>query len=166
MNEEHLALARRISEALADLERAIARAEELRGKAMHTGDDGYWDGVALNLHGFYSGVEGILEDIAQVVDRKVPSGADWHRRLLTQMTEELPDTRPAVIATETFRCLDEYRGFRHVVRNVYAFNLRSAHLEELVVGLRSCHDAIKRDITAFVEFLKRLADLDDQADSH
>ncbi|MFN2131705.1 MAG: hypothetical protein ACK2VD_14340 [Anaerolineae bacterium] len=41
--------------------------------------------------------------------------------LLEQMAAEVPSVRPALISGETRQLLDEYRGFRHVVRNVYAF---------------------------------------------
>jgi hypothetical protein len=34
------------------------------------------------------------------------------------MTKEIPEIRPAVMSTETGTRLDEYRRFRHVVRNV------------------------------------------------
>jgi len=61
---DYTALAARISESLAELERLVERAVQLSDKALRTGDDGYWDGVALNLHGFYTGVEQILADIA------------------------------------------------------------------------------------------------------
>lgn len=30
-----------------------------------TGDDAYWDAIALNLQGFYSGVERVFEDVAR-----------------------------------------------------------------------------------------------------
>ena len=46
------ALAGRIHESLNDLERVVSRAEELLAKAQQHNDDGYLDGVALNLHGF------------------------------------------------------------------------------------------------------------------
>ena len=51
------ALAARLSGYLEELAQGVDRVELLTGKAINTGDDGYWDGVALNLHGFYSGVE-------------------------------------------------------------------------------------------------------------
>ena len=41
MSGEYAALAGRIREALAELERVIGRAEELADKAGRTGDDGY-----------------------------------------------------------------------------------------------------------------------------
>jgi len=44
------------------------------------------------------------------------------------MTEEVPGIRPAVISTETGTRLDEYRRFRHVVRNVYTHRFDPAKL--------------------------------------
>src|SRR3972149_3970986 len=89
MSGEYAALAGRIREALAELERVIGRAEELADKAGRTGDDGYWDGVALNLHGFYTGVERIFEDIARTLEKNLPDGEQWHIDLLAQMASEV-----------------------------------------------------------------------------
>jgi len=36
----------------------------------------------------------------------------WHLLLLEQMTKEVPGIRPAVISTETWTRLDDYRRFR------------------------------------------------------
>ena len=155
--KEYSALAGRIRQALADLGRVVERAEELMDKAQQTGDDGYLDGVALNLHGFYAGVERIFEDIARGTGEGVPVGPEWHRDLLLQMSAAIDEIRPAVIRLETRYCLDEYRGFRHVVRNVYTFNLRPARLQELTSELRPCYDAVARDLEAFADFLERLA---------
>ena len=149
------ALAGRIEKALADVERVVARAEMLAARARDTGDDGYLDGVALNLHGFYAGVERIFEDIARTLDGHVPTGGDWHGRLLLQMAAEMPNTRPAVIADATFQCLDEYRAFRHLVRNVYTFNLRPERVLELVATVRACYEALYQDIARFLQFLQQ-----------
>lgn len=75
------ALIARIHSYLDELVQVIDRVELLSGKAVSTGDDDYWDGVALNLHGFYSGVERIFEDIARSMDETTPEGLDWHRAL-------------------------------------------------------------------------------------
>lgn len=155
--KEPAALAGRIRQALADLERAVSRAEELIGKARRSGDDGYLDGVALNLHGFYSGVERIFEDIARELEGSVPTGPDWHQDLLLQMSAGIDEVRPAVITRETRYCLDEYRGFRHVVRNVYTFNLRPTRLQELTDELRACYRAVVHDLETFAGFLEDLA---------
>jgi hypothetical protein len=158
---EYSALAGRIRESLKDLEQVLNRAEELRDKAERSGDDGYWDGVALNLHGFYAGIERILEDIAQVLERVLPSGPEWHRKLLVQMSAEVPGVRPPILAHDTRLCLDEYRGFRHIVRHVYTFDLHPARLQELVAGLRSCSQAANSDLTRFADFLEQSAQLED-----
>jgi len=140
-----------------DLERLVARAETLLDKAQGSGDDGYLDGVALNLHGFYAGVERVFEDIARTLEKTMPEGAEWHRDLLMQMSSKVNGIRPEVIRRETRYCLDEFRGFRHVVRNVYTFNLRPARLKELTTQLRGCYEALRRDLGGFIDFLESLS---------
>jgi hypothetical protein len=155
------ALSGRIRQALTDLERVVVRAEELLGKAQQSGDDGYLDGVALNLHGFYAGVERIFEDIARNVDESVPAGPDWHRDLLLQMSAVIDGVRPGVITQQTRYCLDEYRGFRHVVRNIYTFNLRPSRLQELTRDLPACHGSLLGEVNTFFDFLEALTRTDD-----
>jgi hypothetical protein len=154
---EYAALAARIRQALVDLEKVTARAEMLYAQAQRTGDDGYLDGVALNLHGFYGGVERIFEDIARTVDHSVPSGPEWHRDLLMQLADEVTSLRPAVITAEARLCLDDYRGFRHVVRNVYTFNLRPSRVRDLVETLRPCFESVRNSLFEFTRFLDQLA---------
>ncbi|MDN3513008.1 MAG: hypothetical protein NG747_01255 [Candidatus Brocadia sp.] len=74
----------------------VNRVEEGWKRAKVKQDDYYLDGVALNLHGFYSGLERIFEKIASSIDEIVPSGANWHQELLNQMNTEVPGLRPAV----------------------------------------------------------------------
>ena len=156
MSEQN-ALAVRIRGYLADLEKVTNRAILLSTKAITSDDDGYWDGVALNLHGFYSGVERIFEDIARTVDGNIPSGPDWHIGILVQMSTEVSELRPPVISSDLRYMLDEYRGFRHVVRNVYAFNFRPSRLKELVDTLPVCFSSLKQDLLAFTVFLELLS---------
>lgn len=163
MKTDYAALAGRIRQWLLDLGRVVSRAELLMDKARRSGDDGYLDGVALNLHGFYAGVERIFEDIARTLEKAVPVGTEWHRDLLMQMSAKVTTIRRPVITQETRYCLDEYRGFRHVVRNVYAFNLRPARLQELIAGLRDCYQAVQRDLNDFVDFLEQLSEVGEDA---
>ncbi|MFZ5910754.1 MAG: hypothetical protein ACOYYU_12135 [Chloroflexota bacterium] len=151
---EYTALAGRIRTSLQDVKNSVDRSLQLSDKAHKSGDDGYWDGVALNLHGFYTGVEHIFEDIARTLENSVPSGPEWHMDLLTQMASEIENVRPAVISHETRTCMDEYRGLRHVVRNVYAFNLRSARLHELTLNLEACFSRVQKELLALAEFLE------------
>jgi len=157
MKTAYIALIGRIKRVMQDLERVVSRAESLMDKAQRTGDDGYLDGVALNLHGFYAGVEKIFEDVARTMEKAIPDGSGWHQDLLLQMAAEISPIRPPVISEETRDCLDDYRGFRHVVRNVYTFNLQMSRLQELTKGLRRCYGAVTRDLDDFMDFLRELS---------
>ena len=73
------------------------------------------------------------------------------------MTVEIDGLRPAVIEPKTRINLDEYRGFRHIVRNVYAFNLRPARLQELINDAPDCLANLMADLLAFADFLEKTA---------
>ena len=148
------ALAGRIGLLVHDVQRVVQRIEFLHDKAQQTGDSGFLDGVALNLHSFYTGVEAIFEDIGRTVDNALPNGGNWHQELLQQMAAQLEDLRPAVISQETRACLDEYRAFRHLVRNLYTFNLRPSRVGELAVSVQECFGLTSSDLEEFVLFLK------------
>ena len=61
-----------------------------------------------------------------------------------------------VIRLETRYCLDEYRGFRRLIRNVYTFNLRATRKQELTTGMRACYEAVFSDLSTFADFLEHL----------
>jgi hypothetical protein len=86
----------------------------------------------------------------------MPEGADWHRRLLRQMSAEIPNLRPPVITLETRNALDEYCAFRHVVRNIYTFNLRLDRIQNLAALLPQCYQLLYRDSETFCSFLEQL----------
>lgn len=60
--------------------------------------------------------------------------------------------------------LEDYLEFRHVVRNVYTFNLRPDRVAELVRGLRPGFDAARRDLLTFAGFLEELSRADEARD--
>jgi len=153
---DQVLLSGRIEVYLSELDRVYARTNLICSKAVASGDDAYWDGVALNLHGYYSGVERIFEDIARTVDSSIPTGSDWHQSLLIQMSSGIGGFRPPVISNELRNMLDEFRGFRHVVRNVYAFNFRPSRLKELVDNLGVCHKTIHHELADFCKFLNSI----------
>ena len=126
----------------------------------HTGSedaDLLLDSVALNLHDFYSGLERVFQYIASHVDRHVPTGGEWHRELLNQMSLEVTGIRPAVLSNEIINRLDEYLRFRHVVRNVYTFHFDLERLDRLVKDLRPSFEQLRADLQDFSTFLKEIA---------
>lgn len=111
------------------------------------------DAAALSLHGFYSGAERIFEWIARQVDGTLPQGPSWHRELLGQMTLDVPDVRPPALQKATAKLLEEYLGFRHVVRNLYVWELDPAKVKRLIEHLPHTIQATEKDLNAFGCFL-------------
>jgi hypothetical protein len=146
-------LAERIRLEMADLELTVDRAATGVIRAKHYQDDIYLDAIALNLHTFYTGMERLFEKIAVVVDGQLPQGANWHKVLLMQMGRDVPDLRPAVISEEIFVFLDEYRGFRHVVRNIYTYKFDPVRIETLAHNAKHLFEQLKREMLAFADFL-------------
>lgn len=142
------------------IENEIAEIKEIRDLALRRWqkalrDEDYLGSVAFDLHSFYQGVERIFEAIAKSIDRTVPSGDRWHKRLLVQMTEEIPGIRPAVISEETRTALDSYRTFRHLARNIYTFNLDAKRIRSLVENLPDTVEKVCKDISVFLDFIKK-----------
>ena len=86
-------LAERIRDELIELAHVVDRVQEGWHRGQTSEDDFYLDSVALNLHGFYAGMERLFELIAETVDGSVPRGANWHQLLVEQMARELPRIR-------------------------------------------------------------------------
>lgn len=82
MSQAGKILAARILGELKDLSTLVERAKQGWERAKSRNDDFYLDGVALNLHSYYSSLERIFVKIASIVDGTVPTGANWHQELL------------------------------------------------------------------------------------
>jgi len=154
MSKSASLLAARILAELDDIETTVKRAMQGWEKAKTKNDEYYLDGVALNLHGFYSGLERIFERIGVAIDGSVPSGANWHRELLNQMSIEIPGVRPAVISEGLRDNLEGYLGFRHVVRNVYTYHLSPEKLEVLITQVQTVFAKATTELAGFGVFLK------------
>ncbi|MFZ2617088.1 MAG: hypothetical protein WA077_13950 [Anaerolineae bacterium] len=157
MNGIYRTIAGRIRAESQELARVVERTDRIWQQAMTSSDDYYVDATALNLHGFYAGLERLLEIIADGVDQAKPGGAHWHDELLRQMAAEIPGVRPPVLSQETRDRLDRYRGFRHVVRNVYTYNLDPEQIGVLVKQLAPTMARVAQELTAFADFLEQVA---------
>lgn len=155
-------LAERLRSELDDLERETQRAQKSWQEARTSADpEPYLDSVALKLHAFYSGTERLFELIAAQVDEHVPESGAWHRELLDQMAQSMPEVRPSVINSDTAVALDEFRKFRHLVRNVYTDNLDPARMQNLLASLPGLWAQLKTQLTVFSDFLDQLSRADE-----
>jgi len=150
-----LGLSDRIRDEIFEVTRIVDRVHGGWQRSQQSEDDLYLDSVALNLHGFYGGLERLFELVASTVDGSVPQGANWHRLLLEQMASEIRQERPAVISEKTITALDEYRGFRHIVRNVYTFMFDPEKVEKLVEKLPGVFKQVQTELLAFADFLEQ-----------
>jgi len=148
------ALAERILSELLELSALTDRVQRAWEMVKKKSDDFYLDSVALNLHSFYSGLERIFELVATSIDGNLPSGANWHQELLEQMASEKAGSRPAVISMELKGKLEGYRGFRHVVRNVYSYHLNPDKIKLLVENLPDTLMGTEAALRAFADFLR------------
>ncbi|NSW84580.1 MAG: hypothetical protein HPY90_15375 [Syntrophothermus sp.] len=112
------------------------------------------------LADFYMAVERVFKLIAKEVDGELPEGGDWHKKLLRQMSVELPGIRPPVIDKSLFHQLEEYLKFRHLVRNIYGFQLEYKRFAHLVKDMPALAEAVEQQVTGFLnDLLEIMKDL-------
>ena len=158
MSKLYEELVARIRGEIPDLDRVVQRSQQHWQQSLKVAQDQdvYVASVALNLHGFYSGLERLFELIARHMDHVFPTSETWHHNLLRQMAEDRPALRPAVIGQDSLIALDEFRRFRHLVRNVYTTNLVPSKMAGLVAHLPKTWNQVRAELTAFADYLEEL----------
>ena len=137
------------------LHKLVAGLSDLGQRLQHSADA--VEAAALRLHSFYTGVERMLLLISRVVNGGTPSqGEGWHRRLLERMAMAT-DTRPVVLNESTQQELQEYLRFRHLVRNLYADELRAEPIQRLIEQLEHTWPKLDADIRNFQRWLRVIA---------
>jgi hypothetical protein len=154
MTTRYITLASRIKREIEELKKLVKRAIKAWNNALLTKDDLYIDSVTLNIHGFYSALEKIFEMIAREIDSGIPSGDSWHTELLKQMSIPIDGIRPAVISSKLFSILDEFRGFRHIERNAYTYNISLKKLTPLIESLENTSKMFENELMDFLAFIK------------
>jgi hypothetical protein len=159
----HLLLANRVRDELLELERSVDRAHRAWGAAelAQSNQSFLVDSAALSLHGFYAGMERLLEHITHQLDGGPPKGSSWHKELLRQISMDVPGVRPPVLSQHTITSLDEFRRFRHVVRNIYAEYLEPERVGKLITQLANVWPQIQTELKAFAAFLEGVSKADD-----
>ena len=74
------------------------------------------------------------------------------------MTAEMPGVRAAVLSPDLFPTLDRYRGFRHVVRNVYAYVLDPRLVAVLIDDLPEASESVRVQLAVFADELEAIAE--------
>ena len=90
----------------------------------------------------------------------LPQSSAWHRELLQQMMLDVPGVRPPLLQNSTAKLLEEFLGFRHVVRNLYTWELEPEKVARLVALLPETVQAVERDLEEFGRFLDAASQAD------
>jgi hypothetical protein len=105
----------------------------------------------------YTCLETIFLRISQHFENNLQSNR-WHQNLLQNMTIRVDDIRERVLSEETYNVLLEFLKFRHFKRYYFEFSYDWDKLDFLQKKYKKLLPLIKKDITAFVAFLRKLAD--------
>jgi hypothetical protein len=142
-----------VAEIKNELQKLEILTEKISSQVSRINDQEIAESAALRLHNFYSGCERIFRLIASEVNGGVPQDLDWHKRLLTQVGLEIEMIRPPVISPQTRKDLEELLKFRHIVRNLYGFELEPKRIKPLISLTTSLYPRLADEIEKFIAFL-------------
>lgn len=143
-------------EHLSRLEQEIDKVSQLIETSPELADLLY-ENQGLKLHNFYTGCERIFRVVASELNGALPTGYDWHKRLLERMSISR-EGRPAVVSSTTVKALEKYLAFRHVVRNIYGYELEAERVAQLIEGYGLTWQRFEREMRQFVGWLRVTAD--------
>lgn len=66
----------------------------------------------------------------------------------------IPGIRPKLLSQESYRVLNELRGFRHIFRHAYDYELDPERVDSLKQKIAVKWDYIKKDMHSFMSFLQ------------
>jgi len=104
---------------------------------------GYW------MHNLYCAYEDLFKVVARYFENNISSNATFHKNLLQTMSLHIENIRPALIGDNSFKYLDELRGFRHVFRHAYSYGLDDARVIFLVQRVLKHEKTLIDDLERF-----------------
>lgn len=123
--------------------------------------DSHASAMATIAHGIYNGVENVLKDIVRYFDGNLPTGSDWHTKLLVRAHNPNPGVREAIISEDTAKVLGDLKSFRHIFRGIYQSSLVP---EKVVVMARQTLGTIPVVIKEIETFMTNCAGEDSSPD--
>jgi len=107
------------------------------------------------LHNLYCAIEDLFQEIAKTFENRIEDVSKYHRELLKRMQLNMPGIRPRLLSKESYLFLDELRGFRHVFRHSYDYELASDRVKDLKHKTLTNWGHIERDLNVFMDFLQQ-----------
>jgi hypothetical protein len=147
-----------INDELAKLTRLRQEFERIKGWLDKPAKEvSQYDRAAIGyyLHSFYNGCEALFTSVARFFENDL-SNESWHKDVLRRMTYEVKGYRPAVIDQELYRLLNDFRGFRHVFRHSYTFELDWERERLVALKFEQASSLVAEQVSAFLVKLDEL----------
>lgn len=135
--------------------RVLADAAGKAADRISESHDGHLEACAYELARFYTVLERMLEGICEAFENHFEHHGDWHERLLTRLSLELPGLRPAFLPENAIEKLRELKRFRHLIRHAYDLTLREERLRELAQFAVEVDGALRAWCETFVSAVRR-----------
>lgn len=152
------ALLARLRQELA-VDREALRRMESKLRSLQTSppqplDEAHLAFGAVCIHGWYTGLETLIERVLTAIDQSTPSGARSHAELLSQAAIELPGMRPALFPHALVGTLSKVLSFRHFFRHAYAVEWDPEEIRKNIERVLMLEPSIRTALDAFDGFLQ------------
>ncbi len=111
--------------------------------------------IGYFLHNFYNGCENIFHSIANFFENDLAPDT-WHTDLLKRIKLTIPGFRPAVINDDLYVLLNDFRGFRHIFRHSYIFELNWEREQAVAKQLEKTTKMLTQQTHAFLAQFDKL----------
>jgi hypothetical protein len=138
-----------------DLKAIENMGQKLRMIAAAMNPESFTDlaGAAYLLHNIYNALENSFEQISRSFENHVKDVSRWHKELLGKMFLDIPGIRPAVLPPEMRGILNELRGFRHMFRHSYDFEIDVKKLQPVIENFMARQGALVGAMSEFRDWL-------------
>ncbi|GBD96437.1 MAG TPA: hypothetical protein ENG83_09335 [Nitrospirae bacterium] len=112
-------------------------------------NDDLTNSLAYKLHNLFSAYEDMFKLIARFFENQIEDITKYHTGLLKRMLIGIEGVRPNLLSESSYRILDELRGFRHVFRHAYSYELDAERVIKMAEKSIKLKDGFLKDFKTF-----------------
>jgi uncharacterized protein YutE (UPF0331/DUF86 family) len=125
------------------LERKVSAIEKQTVAVEAVESAGYW------MHNLYCAFEDLFKLVAGFWENSLSADGKFHVQLLKRMLLSIEGVRPALLSEDSYRFLNELRGFRHVFRHAYSYGLDDERVSTLLRKIFDPKSTVIMDLNNF-----------------
>ncbi|MDZ7343446.1 MAG: hypothetical protein ONA90_02905 [candidate division KSB1 bacterium] len=122
-------------------------------KKRYTRDPAALESLAYQLHNLYCAFEDLFRIVANHFENQISDQTAWHKELLSRMKLRIEGVRPPLLSGPAHELLSELRGFRHLFRHAYGYELEPEKIKLVLKKALALKKIYKKD---FASFLRQL----------